>query len=119
MCRSGDMCDDDKDGDNIPNDEDNCELTKNTDQGDIDEDGIGDECDNCPEIANKDQTDDNQNFIGDICELGIFHQFLSLFTSNCRIPMLLFRNVQMQVPLTGIRCLVLLFALGTCFELAL
>ena len=85
------MCDDDKDGDNIPNDEDNCELTKNTDQGDIDEDGIGDECDNCPEIANKDQTDDNQNFIGDICELGmyIFHQFLSLFTSNCRIPMLL------------------------------
>ena len=89
MYRSGDMCDNDKDGDNIPNDEDNCELTKNADQGDIDEDGIGDECDNCPEIANKDQTDDNQNFIGDICELGTFHQFLSLsITSNCRIPLL-------------------------------
>ena len=89
MYRSGDMCDNDKDGDNIPNDEDNCELTKNADQGDIDEDGIGDECDNCPEIANKDQTDDNQNFIGDICELGTFHQFLSLFTtSKCRIPLL-------------------------------
>ena len=82
MCRSGDMCDDDKDGDNIPNDEDNCELTKNTDQGDIDEDGIGDECDNCPEIANKDQTDDNQNFIGDICELGIFHKGRRIHTKR-------------------------------------
>ena len=85
MCRSGDMCDDDKDGDNIPNDEDNCELTKNTDQGDIDEDGIGDECDNCPEIANKDQTDDNQNFIGDICELGRY--ISSVFESvNQQLP---------------------------------
>ncbi len=39
----GDICDtgDDKDGDGVQNDVDNCPDTANADQLDIDEDGIG------------------------------------------------------------------------------
>ena len=72
-CSVGDMCDedmDDMDGDEVPNDEDNCPKKPNPDQLDQDGDGVGDICDNCPLNKNPDQTDDNQNFIGDICEQG-------------------------------------------------
>ena len=42
----GDACDDDVDGDGVPNDKDNCPETYNPDQADTDRDGIGDVCDN-------------------------------------------------------------------------
>jgi predicted outer membrane repeat protein len=41
----GDACDEDIDGDGVPNDKDNCELTPNGDQKDSDGDGWGDVCD--------------------------------------------------------------------------
>lgn len=72
---------DDNDSDGIPNDEDNCPDTANTDQSDIDNDGIGDICDddidgdgvlnvddNCPENANPEQTDFDGDGIGDECD---------------------------------------------------
>jgi gliding motility-associated-like protein len=71
----------DNDSDGVPNDDDNCPDTANTDQSDIDGDGIGDVCDddidndgvlndvdNCPETPNPDQLDFNENGIGDICD---------------------------------------------------
>ena len=40
----GDACDDDIDGDDVPNDGDNCPIDANTDQIDSDGDGLGDVC---------------------------------------------------------------------------
>ncbi|WP_162687443.1 amidohydrolase family protein [Bradymonas sediminis] len=52
----GDNCEnfdaDDRDGDGIPNDSDNCPSVANPDQADRDNDGIGDACDPCPDYAN-------------------------------------------------------------------
>lgn len=54
----GDQCDmfdaNDRDGDGIPNDEDNCPNVPNPDQDDMDNDGIGDLCDPCPNFDNSD-----------------------------------------------------------------
>lgn len=41
----GDACDDDLDGDSVPNDGDNCRWTPNTSQSDVDGDSRGDACD--------------------------------------------------------------------------
>lgn len=41
----GDECDDDTDGDRIPDLEDNCPAWRNADQADLDGDGLGDVCD--------------------------------------------------------------------------
>src|SRR2546425_2435415 len=40
--------DDDRDGDGIANDPDNCPSTPNADQADADGDVVGDVCDECP-----------------------------------------------------------------------
>mgnify|MGYP001363383548 CR=1 FL=1 len=43
-------CDDDKDGDEIANDIDNCPLNDNADQTDSDANGPGDACDPMPTV---------------------------------------------------------------------
>lgn len=78
----------DRDGDGIPDSQDNCPDNVNPDQGDLDGDGIGDACDsspggqgtdtdqdgipdeedNCPFTPNFDQTDTNGDGIGDACQ---------------------------------------------------
>jgi hypothetical protein len=76
----------DTDDDTIPDDEDNCPSTPNTDQTDDDGDGDGnvcDECpvggedpdgdtvcvdDNCPTTANSDQADSDDDGAGDACD---------------------------------------------------
>ena len=47
----------DSDGDEIPDDEDNCPGIANMFQEDMDDDDVGDVCDNCPEDPNTDQAD--------------------------------------------------------------
>ena len=83
ICRAG-VCLTDTDGDGVPDSEDNCRTTVNTDQLDSDGDGVGDACesaapdgdgdgvpdseDNCPQIPNADQADSDNNGVGDACE---------------------------------------------------
>ena len=77
----GDACDDDKDGDSVPNDSDNCPSIANTDQKNTDGDNLGDACDddpdgdgvtdpadNCPVNANSDQEDTDGDGLGDACD---------------------------------------------------
>ena len=45
---TGDLCDDDDDGDGISDSSDNCPLTVNVSQSDGDSDGLGDACDAMP-----------------------------------------------------------------------
>ena len=71
----------DRDGDGVPDDQDNCPDVRNSDQADQDGDGIGDACDddrdgdtipnatdNCPDTPNMDQSDVDQDGIGDACD---------------------------------------------------
>jgi hypothetical protein len=75
------LTDEDKDGDRIGDDIDNCPNVSNPDQNDADKDGLGDICDrgdsdadgyldyldNCPSVAN-DQLDTDNDGIGDACD---------------------------------------------------
>lgn len=45
----------DRDGDGVPDGEDNCPDVANPDQADADNDSVGDACDDCPDIANVSQ----------------------------------------------------------------
>lgn len=75
----------DTDNDGVPDDQDNCPDTPNSDQADSDGDGIGDVCDpqlpidsdgdgipdvedNCPVTLNPYQEDSDNNGIGDACQ---------------------------------------------------
>jgi len=92
---TGDVCDNDADGDAILNDgadgipgtadDDNCRLKANANQADADSDGIGDVCDtaagldtdgdtvldavdNCPTKSNANQLDTDKDGYGDACD---------------------------------------------------
>ncbi len=71
----------DRDGDGIPDVDDNCPDISNPNQYDLDGDGLGDVCDddrdddgipnvndNCPDVANPDQADIDQDGTGDLCD---------------------------------------------------
>lgn len=77
----------DRDGDRVPDMNDNCPDIFNPNQEDADMNGIGDICepppmpsddrdgdgikngmDNCPDVSNPGQEDKNQDFIGDACQ---------------------------------------------------
>jgi len=66
MCPDGVECDIDRDG--WGDDQDNCPIVSNPQQGEFDGDGVGDRCDNCPQQANSDQRDDDGDEIGNACD---------------------------------------------------
>lgn len=58
----------DRDGDGVPDPNDNCPDTPNPDQLDVDGDGVGDVCDNCLDMANPGQEDVDGDGVGDACD---------------------------------------------------
>ena len=77
----GNACENDSDGDTIPDSTDNCPNTPNPMQLDLDGDLIGDACDsdrdgdtidnvldNCPDTVNTDQTNSDSDLLGDACD---------------------------------------------------
>src|SRR3989344_4865546 len=62
----GDVCDDDRDNDNLPNDEDPF-----PNDVDGDSDGVNDNLDNCPSVSNANQADFDNDGIGDVCDNDI------------------------------------------------
>jgi hypothetical protein len=58
----------DADGDDIPDDQDNCLEVPNPLQMDGDGDGVGDLCDNCPGASNSNQLDTDHDNRGDACD---------------------------------------------------
>jgi len=77
----GDVCDDDDDGDSVPDIRDNCPSRSNSDQKDTDRDGLGDACDtdddndtrpdtsdNCPLVVNTNQANSDGDTLGDACD---------------------------------------------------
>lgn len=74
---------DDRDGDGIPDQLDNCPFVPNRDQTDTDGDGVGDACDNCRLVPNPDQSDINGNGIGDACDPDIDGDGILNAADNC------------------------------------
>ena len=62
----GDVCDDDRDNDNLPNDEDPF-----PNDVDGDSDGVNDNLDNCPSVFNPDQADFDNDGLGNVCDNDI------------------------------------------------
>jgi hypothetical protein len=67
--QSGDLCDQDRDGDGVENGIDNCPQMANSDQDDFDGDGLGDVCDD-------DVDGDGVANILDACELTPVHELV-------------------------------------------
>ena len=64
---TGDACDDDRDGDGVPNSDDTFPDDP-TETADQDGDGTGDNADNCPTTANPTQADLDGDGTGDACD---------------------------------------------------
>jgi len=58
----------DSDGDQVPDANDNCPYTYNSNQADLDHDGVGDVCDNCPSTYDPNQVDSDYDGVGDVCD---------------------------------------------------
>ncbi|KAK5619814.1 Thrombospondin-4 [Crenichthys baileyi] len=80
----GDACDDDADGDGIPDTQDNCKLVPNVDQRNIDEDDFGDACDNCRAVKNNDQKDTDLDKYGDECDEDMDGDGIPNHLDNCK-----------------------------------
>lgn len=63
----GDVCDDDRDGDGVGNEQD-AFPDDSSETADSDADGFGDNADNCPVNSNEDQADLDQDGLGDVCD---------------------------------------------------
>lgn len=87
----------DRDGDGVPDGNDNCEAISNADQIDIDGDNLGDACDpdldndglvnasdNCPMVPNPTQNDLDGDGIGDICDADDDNDGVADTSDNCR-----------------------------------
>ncbi|KAE8632174.1 hypothetical protein XENTR_v10001460 [Xenopus tropicalis] len=79
----GDACDDDADGDGIPNMQDNCIYVPNVDQKNVDQDDYGDACDNCRNVKN-DQTDTDRDGKGDVCDDDMDGDKIKNAVDNCK-----------------------------------
>ena len=92
----GDLCDEDADGDEVPDEEDNCLLVTNADQTDCDGDGVGaacdpdddgdgvpDDVDNCLCQTNPLQEDNDIDGVGDICDTDDDGDGVPDETDNC------------------------------------
>jgi hypothetical protein len=77
----GNLCDDDSDGDGVPDGADLCPADADTDQSDMDADGYGDACDvdadndaiddqtdNCPFVPNSTQANADSDSFGNVCD---------------------------------------------------
>ncbi|KAM4052828.1 thrombospondin-4-like isoform 2-T2 [Anomaloglossus baeobatrachus] len=80
----GDACDDDSDGDGIPNEQDNCVYVPNVDQRNVDQDNFGDSCDNCRNIKNDDQRDTDRDGKGDVCDDDMDGDKIKNVMDNCK-----------------------------------
>jgi hypothetical protein len=91
-----DCVDEDIDGDGVTNDEDNCVLVANPEQGDLDQDTLGDACDadvdgdslpngtdNCPQVKNTPQSDVDDDGQGDACDEDIDGDDIGNDEDNC------------------------------------
>jgi len=67
---SGDVCDEDIDGDGLTNDQEEI-LGTNSRNTDSDDDGVADDADNCPRLSNDDQGDLDNDDAGDACDEDI------------------------------------------------
>ncbi|XP_071968461.1 cartilage oligomeric matrix protein [Engystomops pustulosus] len=80
----GDACDDDADGDGIPNAQDNCVYVPNVDQRNTDQDNFGDACDNCRNVKNDDQKDTDRDGKGDVCDDDMDGDKIKNVVDNCK-----------------------------------
>ncbi|KAM4708526.1 cartilage oligomeric matrix protein-like [Discoglossus pictus] len=80
----GDACDDDADGDGIPNLQDNCVYVRNVDQKNNDQDNFGDACDNCRNVKNDDQRDTDRDGKGDVCDDDMDGDKVKNTVDNCK-----------------------------------